>query len=554
MFSRKGKVLIRRFSNDANGSIAILSAISMIFVVAAAALAIDVGSLYTERRTLQGVADLAAMAAASDLARAEDAVAATIEANGVEATFTLERGNYTADPNLSREQRFKPGQAPNNAVRVNLQKIGQAFFARSMPTQQLSIGVSAIAATANSAAFSIGSRLLSVRGGVVNQVLGGLLGSNVSLSVMDHSALVNTNLQLVPLMNALASEVAITSGSYSDVLAATANMGDILVAAAEVAESNGDSSGASAMLRLVNANSWSKTVPLSSLLDLGPYGSLRIGDPARGLDATVSALQLVTGSALLANGGRQLQIDVAASVPNLLSLTMDLAVGEVPQQSALIAVGRTGKFVRTAQTRMKLTARVGGSGLLAGINLRLPLYLDLAYGEARMAAVDCQQGPTPSATVAARSGIARVWIGEVGYFPFENFDYAPSVSSARIIDTLLVDVDGQAFADAGNTSETLLTFDQSDVDNATVKRTSTNNLTESLVTSLLSNLQLQVQVLGLSLNTPDAIENAVSNTLAGVAEPLDEVLYSLLTTLGVNLGEADIRVHGIRCGSGVLAG
>jgi len=233
---------------------------------------------------------------------------------------------------------------------------------------------------------------------------------------------------------------------------------------------------------------------------------------------------------------------------------MDLAVGEVAQQSALIAVGRSGKLVRTAQVRLKLTARVGGSGLLQGMTLRLPMYLDLAYGEARMAAIDCQQGAAASATVAARSGIARIWIGDVDYFQYENFDYEPTVSSGKIIDTALVSVQGQAYVEAGNTSETMLTFNQTDVDNATVKRTSTNNMAESLVTSLLSDLQMQAQILGLGLHSPKILQNAVSSTLSGIAEPLDDVVHSLLTTLGVNLGEADIRVHGIRCGSGVLAG
>jgi hypothetical protein len=39
-----------------------------------------------------------------------------------------------------------------------------------------------------------------------------------------------------------------------------------------------------------------------------------------------------------------------------------------------------------------------------------------------------------------------------------------------------------------------------------------------------------------------------------VARPLDATLHGVLTTLGLHLGEADVRVHGIHCGGGVLAG
>jgi uncharacterized membrane protein len=53
---------------------------------------------------------------------------------------------------------------------------------------------------------------------------------------------------------------------------------------------------------------------------------------------------------------------------------------------------------------------------------------------------------------------------------------------------------------------------------------------------------------------PGTVSQLVMSILRPIAAPLDQVIHSLLTTLGVHLGEADVRVHGIRCGTAVLAG
>ena len=47
----------------------------------------------------------------------------------------------------------------------------------------------AVAKAEAQAVFAVGSRLASLNGGIVNQLLSGLLGTSVSLSVMDYNAL-----------------------------------------------------------------------------------------------------------------------------------------------------------------------------------------------------------------------------------------------------------------------------------------------------------------------------------------------------------------------------
>jgi uncharacterized membrane protein len=107
-----------------------------------------------------------------------------------------------------------------------------------------------------------------------------------------------------------------------------------------------------------------------------------------------------------------------------------------------------------------------------------------------------------------------------------------------------------------NLSDTELDFTQADVDAQTVQTVETHDLVQSLTASLLGNLDLTVQIggLGLGLGSQSVVAQAVRTTLGTIAAPLDAALASLLTTLGVHVGEADVQVHGIRCGTAILAG
>ena len=72
-----------------------------------------------------------------------------------------------------------------------LQSTSPTFFARIFGKTNIVISRQATAAQQRYAAFSIGSGLASLNGGLLNSYLSALTGSNVSLSVMDYEALVN---------------------------------------------------------------------------------------------------------------------------------------------------------------------------------------------------------------------------------------------------------------------------------------------------------------------------------------------------------------------------
>ena len=84
--------LVKRWLGDAFGNVAILGAVLLPVGIAAAALAVDEGSLYLERREAQSVTDLAAIAGAANIDRAEAAVLATFGDNRHQNVVLVEEG------------------------------------------------------------------------------------------------------------------------------------------------------------------------------------------------------------------------------------------------------------------------------------------------------------------------------------------------------------------------------------------------------------------------------------------------------------------------------
>ncbi|MGQ0673302.1 MAG: TadG family pilus assembly protein [Hyphomicrobium sp.] len=545
-----------RLARDERGTIALLTAAFLTVAIAVSALAIDVGALYLQRRSAQGYADLAAIAASADLGRPEAAARATLHANGLSdiKSLSVVLGRYQPDPAVAADQRFVAGLMPYNAAHVDLITPGRLYFAKYFFRSDVDVGVTAMASSAEEAAFSVGSRLLSLDGGISNAVLGALLGGSVSLTAMDYEALLDADVKLLSFMGALATEAGITAGTYRNVLEAEATLGQWLTALASVCEEDGNASAAASLRRLAgSAISSQLTVPLTSLIDLGSLASLAIGEPAPGLDVTMQAMELVSGAAVLSNGARQVAIDLGATVPGIVDLDLKIAIGEPMQHSAWVAVGGAGSMVRTAQTRLTLVAYVAGSGLLSDARIRLPIYLEVASAEARLAAVSCPASGYGRVEVAVLPGIAEAWIGEPTQ-DWSDTPKKPAVNSARIVTLPLLTINGRAHVRLGNQSETMLDFTQSDIDAGVIRQTDTHAFTASLASTLLGDLELEVNAVGLRLSSPAAVQAALAATLSTAAPPLDKVVHALLTTLGLHLGQADVRVNAVRCRGGVLTG
>lgn len=548
---------LSQIGHSDTGTITIFSAVFLPVALGLAAFAIDLGSMYTQRRHAQGVVDLAAMAAANDLPRATDAAIATLQANGFSAEdiVAVETGRYEADASIAHRHRFTPGATNVNAARVTLRKPAKTYFATLLTSKSFELSVAGMAANEDVAAFAVGSRLAAVRDGIANEVLGQLLGTQVALTVMDYEALANANVQLLSFMDQLNSELHLNAATYDDVLNAKMTVGSILSAVGAVGDSSSDPHSAAAIKALLaNHALANKSVDLTRVINLGPVGKFKVGDANAALDAEITLLQLITGIATVADGVNQIHLDLTANIPGVAKAYAEIAIGERPRESPMVTVGGPESQAHTAQTRLKLVAEIGGSGLLAGTAIRLPVYAELAPADARLARISCSQGDATSVDVAATPGVANVRIGEVTG-GFSDFHRKPTLDPAVMIRVPTAKVYGMSEISAQNISETQLSFSEGDIENGVIHRADSSQLSEAIVSSLLKRLRLQVKISGMKIGINNQLDELIATALADVAKPLDSVVHDILTAAGVHLGEADVRVHGVRCGSGgMLAG
>lgn len=544
---------VRRFLSSTGANVATMAAIVAPLAISVGALAVDEASLYVERREAQSVTDLAAIAATQKIGEAEDVARATFSENGLEPDARIETGRYTPDASLPIGERFKVDAAPANAVRVTFSKTGRLYFAQAF-SRRPEISTTAIATRRPVAAFSIGSRLARLDGGLLNQILGGLTGSQISLDAMDYDALLSSDIDLLTFFGPLATKLDLKATTYDELLDTKVDVSQIASALAAVDGLSARAVSALDAIARATARPSAGELALSDLVDLDAAGALPAGTGLGGLKAKVNALQMIAAAAAVADGDHQVHVDLAGGLPGLLSASLDLAIGEPPQHAAWFAVGDTGEIVRTAQTRLRLVVEIGGPGGLLGARVRVPLYLDLAYAEAKLASVTCPTGRDDGIAVAidARPGIADLRIADMDASRLADFRNPIALEPAQLVKLPLVTVSAAAHAAIGNQTYTRLNFDRGDIDARRAQTVATRDFTGSLFASLLGDADIDVKIAGIDLGLSALLRGTVANLLETAAPAIDVLLGNVLNTLGISLGEADVTVTGATCGRAVL--
>lgn len=545
-------MLMRRFGADERGNFAMISAGLMTLMIGCAGLAIDLGTIFADRRKTQSTADLAAIVAAANLSNPVNAATATVTQNNYPASalVKVETGTYTANSAIAPQARFvTPAVAIPNAARVTLTTKTPLYFARYLTgASYFNITTTATATSTEMATFAIGSRLLSVNGGALNALLGAMLGTTLSLSVMDYNALISAKIDALDFLSALATRVNLTAGTYNDLLNSNVKVGDIIAAALTTQQiTNGANAATTALSTISQAVTGSSTkISPGTLIDLGPFANLTIGQKPK-VGASVSVFDLINTVAQIANGSNQIATSVNLGLPGLANVSVVVTIGERPVGSSWIAMGTQGVSVHTAQTRILATINVLGSGSIASINL--PVYVEVASGTATLNAVSCGHPNinTSQVTIGVTPGIVDAWIGNVTMADMTNFTTKPNPPPATLVTVLGIPITGLAHAGMGNTTPTNVNFSYSDIQAGTKKTVTTTNFLTSLTSSLLGDLTINIG--GIPLPGLGAL---VTGILSAVTSPIDQVLASLLSTLGIGLGQVDVWVLGIRCDGAVL--
>lgn len=544
----------RDFLHDRRGGVAPTVAVIAMLLCGCLAVVFDVGNVFLQSRRLQGIADLAAMAAARDLANADAAAASTASLSGWPGPLavTVTKGVYAADAALAPGQRFQPTATDANAAAVVAKGQVQLFFgAPFIGRSTVAITRRATAARGELASFSIGSRLASLHGGLANDLLSALTGSEVSLSVMDYNALAAAKVDLVSYAEALNTSADVLGASFDTALEAETTTPDALGALGDALDENGEKTAAAAARKLAAAASEERTIQLKSLVSLGPYAGQDHVAASTSSSVPVDALSLAKAILVLAQEGRQVQLDLSGSIPGISEVNVWLAIGERPNGSPWLVVTEDGSpVVRTAQMRLYLEARTLGTLQGLGVqSLRVPVLVELASAEASLAQLACPADPqAQSATLLVKPSLGQLALGDLNLAKLHDFKTDLNPGAATLLAVPGVKVSGSGRVQIGGGEGAKVLFSRTDIAAGTIKTVKSTDIAQSSLVSLVGVTQLNVSVLGLGLGLSGGpLQTSVAKQLGQVAEPLDDLLTGLTDLLGIGLGEADVTVTGLRC-------
>ncbi|WP_307886096.1 TadG family pilus assembly protein [Variovorax boronicumulans] len=406
------------------GSIVVNTVIALSLIVIVL-VGTELGYLFFMKREFQKTVDLAALAGAKKLMlplsstscqEAKDAATLNAKENLPSVSLTtMECGRW--DPKIANESHFDTDPKNHNALRVTI--------SAPPPIALLPFGnnriitTRAIAALADPvAAFSVGSRLLRVE---PNGVLSGLL-KNLGLNPKEADFLSYKGLAAVSIKpSGLLSQLGIPVSSALDVgtinnlaKVQSLTLGNLLDLSIAVLKQQGGA--VSSQIKVLSDLQLGLDIAaLNTHVQLfgdGKTPGLLVGLDSTGpsaLEANVDVLSLVTAGLAVANGTNFITLE-NLGIP-LLGVAAKASIIEAPS----IGIGGVGTTARTAQVRVYLRADTSKSivGVVlgfVGIQVDLPLIIELAQSTGKLTAIDCKI-PRKTATIAVSSSAANICIG-----------------------------------------------------------------------------------------------------------------------------------------------
>ncbi len=509
-----------RRTRDERGAILIISTIGVVVAVIATALSVDLGRLAQERRRNQKVADLAALDAVHDIANRQ----ARAQASAAGNNFPTGPGySVVADLGKMAGGSFQV-DAAGDAVRVTV----TSPFSNAFLPGSRSVSATAIARVREDAGFSIGSSVARVDGSVnaplMNRILEPLVGASSGTFTFDAGSYQGLSAGQVKLGD-IAGEMGF--GTVDELLAANVKLKDLVRATATVLGNNGD-------VLAVQVNQIADRTNSEKTLTLGDMIKVTQGAEGSAAAAMVNVLQLITGSAQVANKGNFVTASGLADieVAGVGSVeSMKLKVIEPPQTY----LGPEGGSVSTSQVELVFDADVNVPISLVGLPVlnavgTLPFKVVGAGATGTMAAIECS-GPNQGIVVGVDTeSVATSINGEV------NLYLGSSLAATG------VDVIGNATG--ANAPPTSLSFAWPGEfwPDAPSKTTSGSPMNVNLDSTATGTVAIN---LGLLLGTVTVSADAVSQAVLDAIEPLlDEVKVRALgqefAALGMAIGIADV--------------
>ncbi len=553
----------RSFGAERRGAVSVMMAVCAAALLIAGGVLVDLGWIYLRGRQLQGMADLAAISAVQDLGDSQDAASATVAANAWPepvATQTL-MGVYTADATVAPASRFQATTVNPSAAQVTLSSPIPLFFGGLVGSSTLTLRRTATAASAQLTSFTIGSGLLAVQGGVANALLSALAGGQVQLSVMDYNALVGARVDLFQYLAALHTRLSLHGASFSNLLTTQVATPTALSALADVLSSNGDNQAAAAAVALATASAAAGPVKLGALFDLGPYAGEDHVASGSSSGIAVPAMTMASAVLSLAQGQKQVSLDLGAAAAGASDITVQLAIGQRASTSPWLRVTDSDTVVvSTAQLRLYVDARLVPPGsvlnLIGVTSVDAPIYVQVASAQAKLSALHCASDPsTDTVDLSVSPSLGELALGQANTSGLSDFGTPVALTPATLVKLSALQASGSGEVDLGGQNWQTVHFTQADIASGAVKTVASANVAQASVASLFANTRLQVQVAGPGVGVGQGpVAAALAAVLAGAAPGLDSVLGQLEQIGGARLGYADVTVNGLRCHGAALVG
>jgi uncharacterized repeat protein (TIGR01451 family) len=410
-----------------------------------------------------------------------------------------------------------------------------------------------------------GPRLASVdssRSVLLNALLGDLLGTSLNLTVADWNAIAQGDVNLASYLNALKTQVAVSSPSQA--LSANATLAQLVSAMAVAAQADGNTA-------LVNAlNSLKPQVAgLSGTIKLGDLLSVSLPNGALS-SVKINALDLVTGAIQLYNYRNLLTtpspVTISGSAIGLGSVINSVQLYAQIIEPPTYVCGGAGTQFHTGAVRVKLNvdlidlqpnaSALNAPPTISGASVtiaQVQLYVEVARAEGTIAGVDAV---SHAVTVQATPGVADLYLGTISDSVFFNrahvidasIDLDYSTIGTLSVNATTVNIQAKSYArgQAPFTSSLFFAGPYPQTQTASTSAAFASNLVDSLVT----NLSLRLSPLSPSLGALDSIILPTLKTIvSGAITPaLNSVLTGLvdpvLELLGIRLGEVDVTVFG----------
>lgn len=478
------------------GAIGLMAALTLGLALLSMVVVVDSGRLYLAKRTLQRVADTAALEAASRggncLAGLSAATYATQSAN--RNSFVVGSGNTLATAcgtlvtGANNLRTFTIDASKSDAIRVIAKRSVTTSIAAGIGTlfsggptnlnTQLTATAVAAAPLPYLAQLNIRSTLLSVdttRSNTLNQLFSGLLGGSVNISTAGWDGLVKTDINLLSYMNQLAISLGVTAGDYNALLNTQASLTTFIKAAADVLNTNGGTASVTTALgNLQLAATGANPIKLGDLL------KLQTGTLSNGLNADVQLFQLIQAFIQLANKNGAAAATLPVNVLGITGVTTTVGVIQPPQLSAigdprLAKLNPTGAnqiYVQTGQIRALISINLSLintvlqlvnttlSGVVTAINTflapgclfggtctqtdlkllsnldRLDVGLEIGIGASRFTDYNCPVNGTGSKSLSATTTTAAgaLKIGRIDKTIWFSGSSAESVTPLTLVD------------------------------------------------------------------------------------------------------------------------